>query len=256
MNQYFYERACNQAKHLQEQLLIFQNELKSLPSGKLIITQNGKWQKWYHSQHNKLTYIPKSERSKAELLARKMQLEHQITAITQESDALALYLKNHPTNAPLSNRYSSLLPAIHTMPKPIESWFFSDYQQNHSYPEHKKHRSRSGNMLRSKSEVIIDELLHHYNIPFHYEEALFLDSDGTYYPDFTIYSYRYHRFFYWEHFGLMDDPEYRCKALKKVNTYAKHNLLPHRDLILTYETADCPLDYELVDTFIQQFLLP
>ena len=61
-------------------------------------------------------------------------------------------------------------------------------------------------MLRSKSEVIIANLLHERQIPFLYEEPLFAGDGTLRLPDFTV-TWR-GQTFYWEHLGLLDLTEY------------------------------------------------
>jgi exodeoxyribonuclease V alpha subunit len=54
------------------------------------------------------------------------------------------------------------------------------------YEEGKIHRTLTGHMVCSKSEVIIANILHDKNIPFEYEVPL-RALDGTFYlPDFTL----------------------------------------------------------------------
>lgn len=74
------------------------------------------------------------------------------------------------------------------------------------YEAGKIHEALSGDMLRSKSEVIIANLLHDREIPFKYEMPL-LAGDGTIkLPDFTI-SWKGETLF-WEHLGLLDLSDY------------------------------------------------
>ena len=54
------------------------------------------------------------------------------------------------------------------------------------YEESRIHEALSGDMVRSKSELVIANLLHEYDVPFAYE-VLLRAPDGTMYlPDFTI----------------------------------------------------------------------
>jgi exodeoxyribonuclease V alpha subunit len=88
------------------------------------------------------------------------------------------------------------------------------------YEEGKIHEALAGCMVRSKSEVIIANLLATAKIPFRYEVPLFA-SDGTFYlPDFII-EWRGRKFF-WEHLGMLDKPEYEEKWEQKKQWYAKH----------------------------------
>ena len=74
------------------------------------------------------------------------------------------------------------------------------------YEAGKIHEALSGDMLRSKSEVIIANLLHEREIPFRYEEPLFAGDGTLRLPDFTV-TWRGQTFF-WEHLGRLDLTEY------------------------------------------------
>ena len=74
------------------------------------------------------------------------------------------------------------------------------------YEAGKIHEALSGDMLRSKSEVIIANLLHERQIPFRYEEPLFAGDGTLRLPDFTV-TWRGETF-YWEHLGLLDLKDY------------------------------------------------
>jgi exodeoxyribonuclease V alpha subunit len=88
------------------------------------------------------------------------------------------------------------------------------------YEEGKIHESLIGYMVRSKSEVIVANLLTNAKIPFRYEIPLFA-PDGTFYlPDFTI-AWRGKTFF-WEHLGRLDKPDYRRDWDEKKQWYDKH----------------------------------
>jgi hypothetical protein len=88
------------------------------------------------------------------------------------------------------------------------------------YEEGKIHETLVGCMVRSKSEVIIANLLAAAKIPFRYEIPLFA-PDGTFYlPDFTI-EWRGQKFF-WEHLGMLDKADYKQKWEQKKQWYAQH----------------------------------
>lgn len=81
------------------------------------------------------------------------------------------------------------------------------------YEAGKIHEALSGDMLRSKSEVIIANLLHERDIPFRYEQPLFA-ADGTLrLPDFTV-AWRGQTFF-WEHLGRLDLTDYADEWQRK-----------------------------------------
>lgn len=74
------------------------------------------------------------------------------------------------------------------------------------YEAGKIHEALSGDMLRSKSEVIIANMLHEREIPFQYEQPLFAGDGTIRLPDFTI-SWA-GKTYYWEHLGRLDLTDY------------------------------------------------
>lgn len=88
------------------------------------------------------------------------------------------------------------------------------------YEEGRVHQALTGDMVRSKSEVIIANLLHERDVPFMYEQPLFA-SDGTFYlPDFTVMAQG--KQWFWEHLGRMDLPKYRQHWALKKAWYDRH----------------------------------
>jgi exodeoxyribonuclease V alpha subunit len=105
------------------------------------------------------------------------------------------------------------------------------------YAEGKIHQALSGDLVRSKSELVIANLLHERGVPFLYEMQL-LAADGTMYlPDFTI-SWRGETY-YWEHVGRLDLPTYRNHWNEKLAWYGEH--FPGQ-LLTTYEGATLSRD--------------
>ena len=121
------------------------------------------------------------------------------------------------------------------------------------YPEQRNIKTLSGQKVRSKSEALIAIKLTEFGIPFHYEEALPLE-EKVYYPDFTLRHPETGKFFYWEHFGMMDNPSYAQKAADKIASYATHGIFPFVNFFMTFESKDHPLDLEQVEALIQYYL--
>lgn len=146
------------------------------------------------------------------------------TLLIQEDIAPILSLRR-PESSHLARINSSL---FEFRPAPPELRTMWDW-----YEEGKIHRALTGQMLRSKSEVIIANILFEREIPFSYEVPLFA-SDGTFYlPDFTI------KFageeWYWEHLGMLHNESYREHWAKKKAWYEKHGFASN--LIITQEVG-------------------
>lgn len=126
------------------------------------------------------------------------------------------------------------------------------FERNPKHPEALIHKGISGNILRSKSEAIIDTFLHTNQLPYRYECKLVLGQE-TLYPDFTIRHPKTGEIYYWEHFGKMDDPSYYRKVFPKLRLYTSHNIIPSINLITTFETQDNPLTVDVIEKIIQHY---
>jgi hypothetical protein len=101
------------------------------------------------------------------------------------------------------------------------------------YEEGKIHSTLTEYMVRSKSEVIISNMLFERDISFRYEEPLFA-PDGTFYlPDFTI-TWQGQQWF-WEHLGRLDLERYKNHWETKKAWYDK--FFPGR-LVTTEESGE------------------
>ena len=88
------------------------------------------------------------------------------------------------------------------------------------------HRTTRGELVRSKSEVIIANLLHALGITYAYEQP-FTGQDGSVrYPDFTIEDAETGQRVFLEHLGLLSEPAYRRRWLAKLDWYRSQGVLP------------------------------
>jgi len=244
------EKILEEYHSIQNQINQIQNDLKKLPEGKLLISKDGKYRKWYVSDGHTKEYIPKKNRYFAEQLAQKKYLISKLEELMCEKQAIDAYLKIQTgvEQTPDSDsEYEQLLssyfkPASHD----LRQWVEEEYERNLNYPEHLIHKTKSGIFVRSKSEAMIERFLYTNKIPFRYECALCMDQI-TFYPDFTILHPETKEVYYWEHFGRMDDMAYVEKTYSKLRTYAANGLIPSIRLITTYETKRNPISYEDIE---------
>jgi hypothetical protein len=139
-----------------------------------------------------------------------------------QRDASALIDMRRRERCWLSRINSSLL-GWHVAPPELlqlEGW----------YEAGKIHEALSRDMVRSKSEVIIANMLHERGIKFTYEKPLFAPDGTMYLPDFTVVWQGEE--IYWEHVGRLSDPKYAVNWADKLAWYEKH--FPGR-LRVTYE---------------------
>lgn len=136
-----------------------------------------------------------------------------------------------------------------------QAWSKEPYEKSKLWPDALKHKSQNGVLVRSKSEAMIASQLENHNIPYRYEQRL--DTpDQSFYPDFTILNPEDNQIIYWEHFGLMDDEDYRKSVGNKLDAYFSVGIFQWDNLITTYETKRRPLDAQKVRRIIKAILLP
>ena len=257
----FYKQMSTEHDRLNQKINSIKNQLENLPPGKLVLSHNDKQYKWYQSDGHTKAYIPKKEQKLAENLALKNYLTLFLDDLEKEKKAIQLYLKHH--NSPpkaeqlleQSMEYQKLLSSHFTpLSQDLSNWMNSPYEKNLSHPEHLSNKGFSGNYVRSKSEAMIDMTLYMHRIPFRYECALSLGGI-TLFPDFTIRHPKTGDFYYWEHFGLMDDPSYANNTYSKLQLYNSHGIIPSIQLITTYETREHPLSAEVVEKIVEHYFL-
>lgn len=111
-----------------------------------------------------------------------------------------------------------------------------------------------GEKVRSKSEVIIANILDKYHVPYRYEYPL-RDELGIWArPDFTALNVHTRKEYYWEHFGMMDNAEYLEHAINKHRAYARHGIVQGGNLICTYETSYNPINTAEVESIVRSLL--
>lgn len=109
--------------------------------------------------------------------------------------------------------------------------------------------------MRSKSEKILADYFESEGISYKYECPLKLKPYGTIYPDFTFISRKTGQEIYWEHEGMMDNPEYAKNAVQKIELYEKNGLYPGERLILTFETSTNVINTEILKKLTRRYLL-
>lgn len=114
------------------------------------------------------------------------------------------------------------------------------------------HRTERGDLVRSKSELVIADKLYGADIDYAYEKPL-VTSGGTRYPDFTIEDNASGITYYWEHLGLLEDSTYRARWDLKREEYLKEGIEPwapgvdaERILVETSDDARGGLDAQAI----------
>ena len=256
-----FEKMQKEYFRLEEEANKIRRRLQGMPDGKLVCcSQAGGYQKWYQSDGKKKSYIPKKNRMLAERLALKKFLTAQLEDMENEKRAIAFYLRHHPVEKQAEKLfaqapfYTELLASSFTpLSQSLSAWMQMPYEKNPYHPELLTYKIGEV-AVRSKSEAMIVTSLLTHQIPFRYECALQL-GEKMIFPDFTIRHPQTGEVYYWEHFGLMDNPDYAKNACIKLQLYTSHNIIPSIHLLTTYETKSHPLTPEAIEKLIDYYFL-
>ena len=175
------------------------------------------------------------------------------TALTRQKDKLiilydaeAYNLKKYSSMqySEIARRYTDLFEA----PKIVEV-------NEKFYEENLIHKTKNGIMVRSKSEVIIANMLYDSGYEnFLYEEKLPL-GDSFKLPDFTIRDAASGLFVIWEHLGMLGDEEYRKAWEAKKQVYEANGFSEKNgNLIVTMDSLDGGIDCQEIQRKIDEYL--
>ena len=165
-------------------------------------------------------------------------------------------------------------PNSNFKPKNTEEKSNSVHQSENPYKrENLTVKTSFGLFVRSKGEMIIAELLYSLGIEFYYEKALIIRvqrtvkeriqgelvekvvwEKRTVYPDFTIILPN-GQIYYWEHEGMLTDPEYAKNTIQKMIDYNMNNIYQAHNLIVTAEGPHNDIDVEGIKRIITGLLL-
>lgn len=145
------------------------------------------------------------------------------TALTRQQERVVIL---HQGDLTLLKRYAEpsfsetarRLTNIFRDPEPVQ------VEPDRFLEEYLIHRTERGELVRSKAEVIIANLLHSRGIAYQYEAPL-----GPRFPDFTMQDDPSGRTVYWEHLGLLQDPVYRTRWERKLEWYRKEGIVPYSE---------------------------
>ena len=152
-------------------------------------------------------------------------------------------------------RKAIVTPITMTNEEYARRWQEVKYEGKPFLPGDPDFRSLKGERMRSKSEVIIANLLYTLGIPYRYEYPIKLKNRKTIYPDFIILNVNTREEYIYEHMGMMGDENYAAKNVSKINELIESDYFPGENLLLTFESVDSPLDIQAVEIQLRHFMM-
>lgn len=207
----------------------------------------------------KRTYIPKA---KIAGLKGAFQIEYLFKAgviLKKNCKALKSFIKQYDSNKLIKlyekmpqGKKQFVTPLIYDDKTFAEKWQAQTYERKpipiDTFTTLKKE------VVRSKSEHIIANLLYQKNIPYHYEFPCKLKNGVVIHPDFYCLNKRTRQTFYWEHLGMMTSRDYANDFVQRLSQYSQNNIFPGKNLLITAESDTHPLNTRDVERLINTFL--
>ena len=244
---------------LEEEIVFYERYIANAPDGQLKVIRNCNRFKWFVlNEDGHKSYIQKSNEDLAIKLALKSYYKRKLKVMYRKKKATERYLErmllvnDDPKQLLINSEEFSRLVSLGKGDRSdyIESWIKQEFESNPNHPEYLTVKTVNGLYVRSKSEAYIAAELAEHAIPFRYECKINL-CGIDFYPDFTILNPLTEEVVLWEHLGMVDDDTYLNNALSKIRLYIKAGFIPSKNLILTSETKDEPLDFSVVKDLIK-----
>ena len=185
------------------------------------------------------------------------------TALTRHQDRLIIlhqgpFIEYRRFSSDEYSEIAKRMTNLFAAPMPLEVTIGS---QKRFLEEGLIHRTERGDLVRSKSELVIADKLFSRGIDYGYEQPLVLPSGRVRYPDFTIINHALGIAFYWEHLGLLSNPGYKTRWEKKRAEYLAAGIEPWESgggragtLIETYDDHNGGLDAGQIAQIIDEVL--
>ncbi|MBQ2747804.1 MAG: hypothetical protein IJP24_05665 [Firmicutes bacterium] len=279
----------NESKILMIQLQQVRRELEKCPPGKLDREVRGNGIRYVHVFKAGGKHIRKGITRNADMirkLARKKYLETLCEFIEREINVISNYEKDHveinadlvldhlpdlykglpeeyflnssfETDGIVSGEEKSSKDIVR-MVKSVEAlrlWENAAYERATYREDEKKHTTTRGLKVRSKSEMLIAQILYGFDdmLAFRYEEVVYI-GERKIIPDFVIMT-KNGKKYYWEHAGLINNPEYLRRHMQKLELYARAGITMWNNLIVTYDDAEGNLDATIIEGLIRTIIL-
>ena len=264
MNEGFKEQVRQRKEALEKLIEMLHEKELSYPEGTLRIVDKKSYFQYYWrkemTDHNGI-YVSKDDMATAKALAQKDYDQKVLVKAKEEFKFLSKYWEFISENT-LEDIYAGLhrgrkmivTPLVPEKDQMVAKWLDESYEPM-PFTENTEFYTNNEVRVRSKSELIIANLLEQYGVPYKYERPIYLKGLGQVRPDFTCLNVRLGKEYVWEHFGMMDNAGYATKNIEKISIYQQNGLFPGKNLITTFESSQNPLSSKMIKGVIEEYLL-
>lgn len=237
-----------------------EEKLARVPQGRLIIKHRNNSAYYYaygESKNRKERLLSRKNPEEIEVLVQKSYLEMVLKAARKEKTVLENLVLKYPET--VAEDIYNLLPEERRMFAKnimitddafVKRWVNQPYKKKPISDDLPVYITKKGERVRSKSEMIIANMLYDYGIPYKYECPLLVGGE-IFHPDFTILRLSDRQVVYYEHCGKMGDPGYVEDMIDRSRKYAFDGIFQGDRLFYTFESAKQPLDVRVITEMIE-----
>ncbi len=210
---------------------------------------NGEYLSWEENRNLITRLVEKDYYSKAlkdcEL---ELSLVDKLLELELKQPVARVFMKLH------RERRKLVLPFEDTLQNRFKKWKSQEAKPLEYNDTSKFKMTLRGDLVRSTAEKEIADSLYKADIPYKYEYPFETADQKLFYPDFTIWKPGTGEIFIWEHFGMMDRPNYVQGFLDKMRSYHTSGLFPGNGLIVTFADVYQGLEKWIIDSIIDKIL--
>ncbi len=232
------------------------------PHASLIVKKRGDKEYYYKRDlpisKGNVTYIKKKDISQAKGIAQSIYeremfelLKDELECLRKMIERFEVWQKEYEEE---ESRYHSLItPLTLSNAEYAKKWESKQYKPSPvPFNSGQGFKTDKGDIVRSKSELIIANTLYARHIPYRYEDKLTLG--GKYYrPDFKVLNVRTREEIIWEHFGMLDNINYVSNNLDRLDDYIQNGYSVGKKLIISHESEKHPLSMVEINNLINDF---
>lgn len=247
-------------KHMEKLLKISDKERLTTKTASIRACKHGKSHQYYICEGNHYRYLPKSDHHIAKSI-----IQSTYAKKIHEEAARRHYHINQLLKNPINineHIYQSFPEGKQAMIDSyeiskedfIKAWEAKEYMPNPYEMESTSYYTKKNECVRSKSEIIIADTMNDLGIPYKYEHPFTTTYGEIIYPDFLILNPNTLHEAYYEHFGLMDNPEYVVKTVHKIEAFGKKGFFLGTGLLATFENGYTSIDTRMLREMLEQWL--
>lgn len=207
-------------------------------------------------------HIKKENRNRAKELAENQYLHKMNKLVNKRIKQLSALLREYQPDE-IDRIYDQfheakkdlITPVTPTKTQLLSAWKEREFSRKEFATDSLRIFTNRGERVRSKTEKILADLFADLGIEYKYECPLQLDN-VTIYPDFTFLDTTTNQEIYWEHNGMMDNPDYAVRAYQRIIFYEQNGIYRGDRLIVTYESSRDNLNYQWVRNLIERYKIP